>query len=350
VTASFIASACSAAVPVVPPDIPQVQSIVTLRAPGGQVDWSPSENLIAYDAPGLDGNYQLHVMAPDGSNDRCLTCNHPGLPKGHHGAPTWHPQGRYIVFLSEKAQHPGISYEALPGFGQYCDLWAITPNGKQVFQLTDLPNAKGNGVLMPHFSHDGYYLSWTRMKTPPNIFDPTQRQAAGYWTLRVARFDDSAGRPQLSEERSYEPAVDAFYENDGFTPDGSGLLFTGNPGGQSVWQSQVYLLDLASGAISAQLTSTSYNEHAVYAPDGARILWMTNQDNGANGATDWWIMNADGSNKQRLTYFNKFGSGQFRGKVWATDASFSPDGTSFIGYIQNNLITQRGPIVRVELK
>ena len=146
VTASFIASACSAAVPVVPPDIPQVQSIVTLRAPGGQVDWSPSENLIAYDAPGLDGNYQLHVMAPDGSNDRCLTCNHPGLPKGHHGAPTWHPQGRYIVFLSEKAQHPGISYEALPGFGQYCDLWAITPNGKQVFQLTDLPNAKGNGV------------------------------------------------------------------------------------------------------------------------------------------------------------------------------------------------------------
>ena len=36
-SASLIASACSAAVPVVPPDVPQVLSIVTLRAPGGQV-------------------------------------------------------------------------------------------------------------------------------------------------------------------------------------------------------------------------------------------------------------------------------------------------------------------------
>src|SRR6476469_646687 len=84
-TTCLIASACSAAVPVVPPDVPQVQSIITLRAPGGQVDWSPSENLIAYDAPGLDGNYQLHVMEPDGYNERCLTCNHPGLKKGKKG-------------------------------------------------------------------------------------------------------------------------------------------------------------------------------------------------------------------------------------------------------------------------
>jgi hypothetical protein len=87
----------------------------------------------------------------------------------------------------------------------------------------------------------------------------------------------------------------------------------------------------------------------VFTPDGRRILWMTNQDNGATGGTDWWMMNADGTDKRRLTYFNQPGSGQYRGKVWATDASFSPDGQAFIGYIQNNLITQRGPIVRVDL-
>jgi Tol biopolymer transport system component len=350
VGSSVLASSCRAAQPVAAPDAPQVQSVITLRTPGGQVDWSPSENLIAYDAPGADGIYRLHVMAPDGSGDRCLSCAHPGLPKGHHGAPTWHPQGRYIVFLVEKANHPGISYEALPGFGQYCDLWAITPDGAQVFQLTDLPNARGSGVLMPHFSHDGYYLSWTQMKSPPNLFDPAQRQTMGYWSLRTARFGEIEGRPHLSQEKVYEPTVDAFYENDGFTPDGTQLMFTGNAGGQSVWQSQVYLLDLASGVVSAQLTSSQYNEHPVFSPDGARILWMSNQDNGANGATDWWIMQADGSSKQRVTYFNKWGSGQFRGKVWATDSSWSPDGRSFVGYIQNGLISQRGPIVRVELR
>ena len=348
--ASMLTASCRAAVPIAAPEPPLWQSITTLRLAGGQVDWSPSENLIAYDAPGLDGNYQVHVMAPDGSGDRCLTCGRLDLPRGHRGGAAWHPQGHYIVFLAEKANHPGLSYQSLPGFGQFCDLWAITPDGKQLFRLTNLPNIAGNGVLMPHFSPDGYYLSWGQMKTPANIFDPTQREAAGYWTLRVARFDEIGGRPQLTQEKIYEPAPDTFYENDGFTPDGTHLIFTGNPDKQSVWQSQVYLVDLASGAISSRLTSGSYNEHAVYTPDGTQILWMSNAGNGNNGPTDWWIMNADGSNPKRLTYFNQFGSGQYRAKVWATDASFSPDGRSFAGYIQTNLITQRGYIVKVQLK
>jgi Tol biopolymer transport system component len=339
---------CIGATPIAIPESPQVQYIKELRLLGGQVDWSPSENLIAYDAPGPDGYYQLHVMAPDGTGDRCLTCGHPGLTRGHHGAPAWHPSGRYIVFLAEKANHPGSSYEALPGFGQYCDLWAIDPDTLRVFQLTNVPNARGNGILMPHFSRDGYALSWTQMKTPPNLFDPSQRQAAGFWTLRTARFDVVDAQPRLSDEKIYEPVVDAFYENDGFTPDGTGLLFTGNPSGQSVWETQVYVLPLATGTISAQLTSSKYNEHAAYSPDGAHIVWMSNQD--TSGGTDWWVMNADGTGKRRLTYFNKPFSGQYRGKVWATDASWSPDGRSFIGYIQNNLITQRGPIVRVDLQ
>ena len=88
----------------------------------------------------------------------------------------------------------------------------------------------------------------------------------------------------------------------------------------------------------------------MYSPDGTQILWMSNQDNGATGGTDWWIMNADGSDQRRLTYFNQPGTAHYRGKVCATDASFSPDGRSFAGYIRNSLITQCGPIVRVDLR
>ena len=331
------------------PPQPAVQTIVTLRTLGGQVDWSRSQNLIAYDAPDADGFYQLHVMAPDGSADRCLTCNDPRLPpRAHRGSPTWHPLGHYIVFVAEKARHPGISYEALPGFGQYCDLWAITPDGSGLFQLTDLPAQRGQGVLMPHFSDDGVLLSWTQMKAAPRLFDIWQRQTMGYWTLRTARFEESPAGPRLAEFQTYEPVANAFYENDGFTPDRSGLLFTGSRGG-SVWNSDVYILDLASGAIVSQLTNLQYNEHAVYSPDGSRILWMTNLGNGAQGATDWWIMNADGTHKRRLTYFNLPGHPHYRGKVWATDASFSPDGRSFVGYIQDNLVSQTGAIVRIDL-
>src|SRR6476660_2009790 len=110
--ASLLGVFCIGATPIAIPESPQVQSIKELRLLGGQVDWSPSENLIAYDAPGLDGHYQLHIMAPDGTGDRCLTCGHPCLTRVHHGAPAWHPSGRYIVFLAEKPNHPCISYEA----------------------------------------------------------------------------------------------------------------------------------------------------------------------------------------------------------------------------------------------
>jgi hypothetical protein len=44
-----------------------------------------------------------------------------------------------------KGQHPGQFVRGASWIRQYCDLWAITLDGKQVFQLTDLPNAKGNG-------------------------------------------------------------------------------------------------------------------------------------------------------------------------------------------------------------
>jgi hypothetical protein len=36
-----------------------------------------------------------------------------------------------------------------------------------------------------------------------------------------------------------------------------------------------------------------------------------------------------------------------RWKVWAADASWSPDGRSFVGYVQESLLTQKDEIVRV---
>jgi Tol biopolymer transport system component len=62
----------------------------------------------------------------------------------------------------------------------------------------------------------------------------------------------------------------------------------------------------------------SYNEHPRYTPDG-RVLWMTNTDNPSRG-TDWWTMNADGSNAQRLSDFNSDGGARGFGHspVYAT--------------------------------
>ncbi len=49
--------------------------------------------------------------------------------------------------------------------------------------------------------------------------------------------------------------------------------------------------------------------------------------------TDWWIMNADGSGKRRLTYFNQEGRSHL--VVWGTvaaDFAWLPDGRRLLGY------------------
>ena len=101
----------------------------------------------------------------------------------------------------------------------------------------------------------------------------------------------------------------------------------------------------------------SYNEHPRYTPDG-RVLWMTNTDNPSRGS-DWWTMNADGSNAQRLSDFNSDGGARGFGHspVYATvvqTADWSPDehyfyGDVFYGDVETNLLNSDSVILRVSL-
>jgi hypothetical protein len=70
--------------------------------------------------------------------------------------------------------------------------------------------------------------------------------------------------------------------------------------------------------------------------------------------TDWWTMNADGSNPQRLSDFNSNGDARgFGGKqVYATvvqTANWSADASYFYGDVETNLLTSDSLIARVAL-
>jgi len=102
-------------------------------------------------------------------------------------------------------------------------------------------------------------------------------------------------------------------------------------------------MDLATGH-TQMLTDPAlaqWNEHAQYSPDGSKIIWMTStgieQDLSQKGVvkTDYWMMNADGSNKHRLTYFNEPGAPEYRASQnIASDLSWCPDGKGIVAYVQ----------------
>jgi len=318
------------------------------REHGLDVDWDHSgSNRIAYSAKGDDGYYDIHTANPDGSNDSCLTCLLSPLSEKHIAVPSWHPSGNWLLMTVEKPVHDGSSFDALPGLGSYTDIWIMNRTATKTYKLVETVNDNDHGVILPRFSHNGKKILWTDRKAAANILVPTQ--TAGYWTIKVAdfAFNNTDSTPLISNIRTIEPVSNYFYEAYGFSNDDSRIIFCSNLNKPSFFDENIYTIDV-SGNNMTQLTTSDYNEHAWFTPDGSQIVWMTNAQ--ASSGTDWWMMSNDGSNKHRLTYYNEPSNVQYAGHaVWCGLVSFSPDGKTFVGGRQVSLTTQEGEIMKVEL-
>jgi Tol biopolymer transport system component len=318
--------------------------IELFRLQGEGVEWSPDGKSVAYDCKHKDGYYNIHLCGPDGTNDRCLTTLDNGLPHRHAGSPAWHPSGRYIAFAAEKKVHGGHSIEAIPGFGGRSDIWVMKADGSKAWPLTNLPDNRKDGVIIPKFSHDGKKLVWAQSYDNGKWFQPRQ------WEIQVGDFIETPDGPRLKNVRTFQPAGPAFYETYGFSADDRRIIFDSDFKHSGFFVTQIYTIDAETGADLKTLADNGcYNEHASYTPDGRHIIWMTSKDN-KNHGTDWWIMRSDGSNKRRLTHFNQEGYPEGdRRPTYACLGHFAPNGKQFLGGIQYSLIKQEGRIMLVRL-
>ncbi|HDH97075.1 MAG TPA: hypothetical protein ENF73_05050, partial [Proteobacteria bacterium] len=160
--------------------IPTVDSIATVIEDGARLDWSHSNNLIAFDRKDADGYFDVWIADPEGTDEYCLTCDIEALPSKHIGNPVWHPSGEWIVFQAEKEDHPGSSDLCEPGVGRNNDLWAMKIDGNEIRRLTNIQ--KGLSTLHPQFSHDGTRLVWGETESAMND-----------WVIKIADFDSDEG-------------------------------------------------------------------------------------------------------------------------------------------------------------
>lgn len=118
------------------------------------------------------------------------------------------------------------------------------------------------------------------------------------------------------------------------------LLLAGNLDGQHEYGMDQYIYDIGAGTLT-NLTNTPdfWEEDSHVFPQG-RIIYMSNKDsrykfnfNNANWASqpmerDYYLMNLDGSGKERLTYFNDPAAPEYVGRrVLAVASDVSPDGS-----------------------
>jgi Tol biopolymer transport system component len=242
-------------------------------------------------------------------------------------------------------------YIGSPGVGISNNLWLMTADGSRFWQLTHVQPR--HGALHPHFSHDGKKVVWSEIISP-------KLGQIGQWAIKLADFSIRDGQPHLENIQTLRPNDLQLYEMHGFSPDGRKILFSGVPQGGHYYDMEIYLMELGFRDAVRLTDNNEWDEHAHFTPDGNRIVWSSSRYiPQAKGNTlqhtlqspprlDLWIMNTDGSDKQRLTGFNNPRASEYisvSGGVGVADLDWSPDGKRIIAKIRRG----RGPAESIVL-
>ncbi|MCT2399746.1 S9 family peptidase [Novosphingobium sp. HK4-1] len=228
---------------------------------------------------------------------------------GAHFSPVWSPDGKRLAYVSSDGT----------GSPQLYVLWL--DSGAKV-KVTELPDSPGNLAWSP----DGKQVAYT-MRVPGEPMklgsQPAGRPEGAKWAKplqiidRVTyRFDGAGYLPAgfdhifvVSAEGGAPRQVTFGNFDDGgplsWSPDGRRIVFSANR--HADWErdinnSEVYNVDVASGAITALTSRQGPDAAPRLSPDGKHIAYVGFDDvNRSYENNDLYVMNADGSGSRLLT-------------------------------------------------
>ena len=323
-----------------------VQRIEIVQQRGARPRFSPDGSVMIFDRLNDDEFYDLYLGTREGRVIRSLTEGRQDLPQRNNGNGRVHPSGAFVVFVSEEASHFGGSMRRLgdPGIGLFSNFRATTAEANGVWRLTNIDIKKGmfdrtvaKAAVNPVFSPDGRTFVWTER------YASGGNHNWGRWRIKAADVVVRSGQPELQRERDLYTPKGSYATAMAFL-DSRHLLFSGNPEGQHEYGMDQYILDLDTNTVK-NLTNTpgAWEEGSCVAPNG-RIVYMTNiasrfpldfkEANWAGQPTerDYYIMDGDGGNKERLTFFNDPSSPEYvGGRAIVAACDISPDGRFLAG-------------------
>ena len=198
-----------------------------------------------------DGNNEIYVMNPDGSDQTRLT-----FDPANDQRPDISPDGRYIVFSSNRLTETNPE-------GDF-EIFLMDTDGSDVRQLTF--NAAVDS--WPRWSPNGKWIAF-------------HSNADGNLEIYVIRPDGT----DLTRVTDY-PGVDQFPE---WSPDGKQLAIRRDV--------DIYVIDV-DGSNAIRLTAQAgLNQMASWSPDGKQLAFLSTRE----GYAAVFVMNADGSYPVNLT-------------------------------------------------
>jgi Tol biopolymer transport system component len=211
-----------------------------------------AQEIIAFESQ-RDGNPEVYVTNPDGTNQRRLTSN-----SAFDGEPAFSLTGEKIAFRSDR---DGNS-----------EIYIMDADGTLQTNLTNNPAFDGH----PTFSPDGKKIA----------FVSDRGGKPGIWVMNV---DGSNPTELAGGVGGSDPS---------FSTDGTKIVFTGP--GNSGSDSDIWVMDAdGSNPNNVSQDARADDSEPSFSPDGTKIAFTKDVHDGSG--SEIFVMNADGTNPMNLT-------------------------------------------------